>query len=48
MNARLHAPTRPDSIPDQLSQIEDVITKRPDAVVFVPWTSRPSRRDCSR
>src|SRR5262247_3921098 len=38
LNARVahYVPTRPDSIPDQLSQIEDVITKRPDAVVFVP------------
>src|SRR6185503_8417268 len=38
MNARVthYVPTRPDSIPDQMSQIEDVITKRPDAVVFVP------------
>jgi ribose transport system substrate-binding protein len=31
-----YVPTRPDSIPDQMSQIEDVITKRPDAAVFVP------------
>src|SRR5438067_2746094 len=38
MNARVmqYVPTRPDSIPDQMSQIEDVITRRPDAVVFVP------------
>jgi ribose transport system substrate-binding protein len=38
MNARVtqYVPTRPDSIPDQMSEIEDVITKRPDAVVFVP------------
>src|SRR5256714_7176440 len=38
MNARVtqYVPTRPDSIPDQMSQIEDAITKRPDAVVFVP------------
>ncbi len=38
MNARVthYVPTRPDSIPDQMSQVEDVITKRPDAVVFVP------------
>src|SRR4029077_10764257 len=38
LNARVthYVPTRPDSIPDQMSQIEDVITKRPDAVVFVP------------
>ena len=38
MNARVthYVPTKPDSIPDQMSQIEDVITKRPDAGVFVP------------
>ena len=38
MNARVtqYVPTRPDSIPDQMNQVEDVITKRPDAVVFVP------------
>jgi ribose transport system substrate-binding protein len=38
MNARVthYAPTRPDSIPDQMSQVEDAITRRPDAVVFVP------------
>src|SRR5438552_1459683 len=38
MNARVtqYVPTGPDSIPDQMSQIEDVITRRPDAVVFVP------------
>ncbi len=31
-----YVPTRPDSIPDQMSQIEDAIIKRPDAVMFVP------------
>ena len=38
MNARVvhYVPTKPDSIPDQMNQIEDAITKRPDAVVFVP------------
>jgi len=38
MNAKVteYVPTRPDSIPDQMSQIEDVITKRPDAVLFAP------------
>jgi len=38
MNARVtqYVPTRPDSIPDQMSQIEDAITKRPDAVLFAP------------
>src|SRR5215471_17677395 len=38
MNARVthYVPTRPDSIPDQMSQVEDVVTRRPDAVVFVP------------
>jgi len=38
MHARVtqYVPTRPDSIPDQMSQIEDVVTRKPDAVVFVP------------
>jgi len=31
-----YIPTKPDSIPEQLSQIEDVVVKRPDAVVFIP------------
>ena len=31
-----YTPTKPDSIPEQLSQIEDVVVKRPNAVVFVP------------
>ena len=31
-----YVPTKPDSIPEQLSQIEDVIVKKPDAVVFIP------------
>jgi ribose transport system substrate-binding protein len=31
-----YVPTRPDSIPEQMSQIEDVIVKRPDAIVFTP------------
>lgn len=29
-------PTQPDSIPEQLSQIDDVIVKKPDAIVMVP------------
>jgi ribose transport system substrate-binding protein len=29
-------PTKPDSIPEQLSQVEDVIVKKPDAIVFTP------------
>jgi ribose transport system substrate-binding protein len=32
-------PTRPDSIPEQMSQIEDVIVRRPDAVAFIPVDS---------
>jgi len=38
MNARIvhYVPTRPDSIPEQMSQIEDAIIKRPDAIVFIP------------
>jgi ribose transport system substrate-binding protein len=40
--AELHAkviqyvPTQPDSIPEQTSQIDDVVTKKPDAIVMVP------------
>jgi len=38
MNASLtqFVPTKPDSIPEQMSQMEDVIVKKPDAIVFVP------------
>jgi ribose transport system substrate-binding protein len=38
MNARIihYVPTKPDSIPEQMSQIEDAITNRPDAIVFIP------------
>jgi ribose transport system substrate-binding protein len=38
LNAKtLHyIPTKPDSIPEQLSQIEDVIVKKPSAIVFIP------------
>jgi len=38
LNAKtLHyIPTKPDSIPEQLSQVEDVVVKKPDAVVFTP------------
>jgi ribose transport system substrate-binding protein len=38
MNARVihYVPTKPDSIPEQMSQVEDVIVKKPDAIVFVP------------
>ena len=31
-----YVPTKPDSIPEQMSQIEDAIIKRPQAVVFIP------------
>ena len=31
-----YVPTKPDSIPEQMSQIEDAITKKPDAIVLVP------------
>lgn len=31
-----YVPTKPDSIPEQLSEIDDVIVKKPAAVVFVP------------
>ena len=38
MGARLthYVPTKPDSIPEQMSQVEDVIVKKPDAIVFIP------------
>lgn len=38
MNAKtLHyIPTKPDSIPEQLSQIEDVVVKKPSAIMFIP------------
>ena len=32
-----YVPTKPDSIPEQLSQVEDVIVKKPDAIVFVDY-----------
>jgi ribose transport system substrate-binding protein len=35
-----YVPTQPDSIPEQMSEIEDAITKRPSAVVFVPVDSK--------
>ncbi|MBI3531925.1 MAG: sugar ABC transporter substrate-binding protein [Burkholderiales bacterium] len=31
-----YIPTKPDSIPEQLSQIDDVIIKKPNAIVFTP------------
>ncbi len=31
-----YVPTKPDSIPEQLSQVDDVIVKKPDSIVFVP------------
>jgi ribose transport system substrate-binding protein len=31
-----YVPTKPDSIPEQLSQVEDAIVKRPNAIVFIP------------
>jgi len=35
-----YVPTQPDSIPEQMSQIEDAITKHPSAAVFVPVDSK--------
>src|SRR5437870_10047051 len=35
-----YIPTKSDSIPEQMSQVEDVVTKHPDAVVFVPVDSK--------
>lgn len=31
-----YIPTKPDSIPEQMSQVEDVVVKKPDAIVFIP------------
>jgi ribose transport system substrate-binding protein len=31
-----YVPTKPDSIPEQMSQIEDVVVKKPDGIVFTP------------
>ena len=39
-NAIQYIPTKPDSIPEQLSQVEDVIVKKPDAIVFIPVDSK--------
>src|SRR5882672_4817278 len=38
MNVKLthYVPTKPDSIPEQMSQVEDVIVKKPDAIVLTP------------
>ncbi len=35
-----YVPTKPDSIPEQMSAIEDVVVKRPDAIVFIPVDSK--------
>ena len=42
MNADVvqYVPTRPDSIPEQMSQLEDTIINRPDAIVFTPVDSQ--------
>lgn len=38
MNVKLthYVPTKPDSIPEQMSQVEDVIVRKPNAIVFTP------------
>ena len=38
MNASIthYVPTKPDSIPEQMSQVEDVIVKKPNSIVFIP------------
>jgi len=36
VNVMQYVPTKPDSIPEQLSQVEDVIVKKPNAIVFIP------------
>ncbi len=35
-----YVPTKPDSIPEQMSEIEDVVVKKPDAIVFIPVDSK--------
>src|SRR5215831_17306099 len=42
MNASViqYIPTVPDSITEQLSEIEDAVIKRPGAVVFIPVNSK--------
>ena len=42
MNAQVihYVPTKPDSIPEQMSQVEDVIVKKPNAIVFTPVDSK--------
>ena len=42
MNADViqYIPTRPDSIPEQMSQLDDTIINRPDAIVFTPVDSQ--------
>ena len=34
-----YVPTKPDSIPEQMSQVEDAVTKRPDAVFIGSFVS---------
>lgn len=38
LNAKVthYVPTKPDSIPEQMSQIEDVIVKKPNAIIYIP------------
>jgi ribose transport system substrate-binding protein len=31
-----YVPSKPDNIPEQMSQLEDLVIKKPDAIVFVP------------
>ena len=42
MNARVthFVPTKPDSIPEQTSQVEDVVVRKPAAIVFTPVDSK--------
>lgn len=35
-----YVPTKPDSIPEQLSQVDDVVIKKPNAIVFTPVDSK--------
>jgi ribose transport system substrate-binding protein len=43
-----YVPTKPDSIPEQMSAIEDVVVKKPDAIVFIPVDSKAMVAGVSR
>jgi ribose transport system substrate-binding protein len=46
-----YVPTKPDSIPEQLSQIDDIVVRKPSAVLFTPVDSKamaPGLEDLNR